>query len=183
MKRKVIKLIIFAALMIFTGIIIWKKISYISTDEIFQEKSEQFYENQESFEKIITYVSNFDFRSIIENNEIKTDIMVDGIMFRLMERENDYTLSPISTSKLLQQLTNSDGNALILSVIGEGSSMSISYDKKRYNILAVRFSIEDTRLEDAWGSLIWHNLTYKPMADWEYPLDENWTIATMGVGY
>lgn len=183
MKKKMITLTIFVAVFLFVGIIIWNKVNYISTDEIFQEKKEQFYENQESFEKVIAYVSEFDFRSITENNEMRTDVVVDGITFRLTEWESDYTLSTYATKALLSQLMNSDESAMILNVIGESSSMSISYDKKSYKLLAVRFLIEDTRLEDAWGSLIWHDSNYEPRGDWFYPLNDNWTIVAMGVGY
>lgn len=93
MKRKWIKFIIFAIVFFFIGIIIWEKINHKSTDEIFQEKTELFYENQESFEKVVEYVSGFDFRSITENNEMRTDVIVDGITFRLSEWESDYVLS------------------------------------------------------------------------------------------
>lgn len=183
MKKKIITVIIFAIVLSFIGIIIWNKVNYISTDEIFQEKKEQFYENQESFEKVIAYVSEFDFRSITVNNDMRTDVVVDGITFRLTEWESDYTLSTYETKALLSQLMNNDENAMILNIIGENSSMSIKYDKKSYNLLAVLFSIKDTRLEDAWGSLIWYNSNYEPRGDWFYPLNDNWTIAAMGVGY
>lgn len=182
MKKKIISVIIFAIMFSFIGIIIWNKINHKSTDEIFQEKKEQFYENQESFEKVIEYVSEFDFCSITENNEMRTDVVVDGITFRLTEWESDYTLSTCTTKALLSQLMNSDESALILNVIGESSSMSISYDKKSYNLLAVRFSIEDTGLEDVWGSLIWYDLDYK-LGGGFYPLNDNWMIDAMGVGY
>lgn len=183
MKNKIIKFSIFAAVFLCIGSILWNKINHESTDEIFQEKTEQFYENQEKFEKIVEYVSGFDYSSITENNEMWTDVMIDGIVFRLTEGRRGYVISLYPTKTLLLQLMDSEEKELVVNVIGESSDMDIYYDKKSYNILAVYFSIEDTRLEDARGSLVWHNLTYKPMADWEYPLDENWTIAAMGVGY
>lgn len=182
MKRKWIKFIIFAIVFFFIGIIIWKKINHKSTDEIFQEKTELFYENQDGFEKIVEYVSGFDFRSITENNEIRTEVMVNGIMFRLSEWESDYVLSLYPKKELLSQLMNNDEKEFILRVIGESSRMSVGYDKKSYNIVVIRFSIKDKRLENIMANLVWHNSDYEPMADWVYFLDDNWLIECMGLG-
>lgn len=87
-----------------------EKINYKSTDEIFQGKSEQFYENQESFESIVEYVNRFDLRSITENNEMWSDVKIDGITFRLekLGREDYYGLSLYSTREVLLQLLNTD---------------------------------------------------------------------------
>lgn len=184
MKRKVKMFIILTTVFLFVGkLILFPKDINKSVDKILQKKAEQFYENQESFEKIVTYVSEIDFCSITENNEMWTDVIIDGIMFRLEDGRNNYALSYYPTETLLSHLMDDDENTLVINVIGEDSDIDIYYDKKSYNIVAVHFSIEDTRLKYARASLIWHTLDYEPKGDWIYPLDDNWTIAAMGVGY
>lgn len=180
--KKVIKFIIFATVILFIGSIIWKRISHKSTDEIFQEKAEHFYENQESFEAIVEYVRGFDFRSIIESNKMWSDVKIDGITFRLekLGMEDNYGLCLYSTKELLLQLLNTDKKTSVVHVIGENSDMTICYEKKKEDIITIIFSIEDKRLENVMARLVWHNSDYEPMADWVYPLNENWTIIALG---
>lgn len=182
MKKKIITFTIFAAVFLFVGIIIWNKSKHKSTDEILQEKAEQFYENQESFEKIVAYASGFDVRSITENNKMRADVVIDGITFRLKEKESEYVLSHYPAKTLLSQLMDSDENEPVVNVIGERSSMSICYDKKSYSNIMVVFSIEDSRMENVMAKLIWHNSDYEPKGDLIYSLNDNWTIAAMGMG-
>lgn len=59
--------------------------------------------------------------------------------------------------------------------------MTIRYEKKKYDIITITFSIEDARLENIMANLVWHNSDYEPMADWVYYLDDNWLIECMGL--
>ena len=179
MNKKIVRFAIFAVIFFFAGIFIWKKINHKSSGEILQEKAEQFYENQENFEKVIAYISELDYRSITENNEIRTDVIVDGITFRLSEWESEYILSLYPAKILLSQLLNNDERAAIIDIIGE-SRISIYYDKN-YNNTSVVFSIEDVGLEHEMTRLVWHNSDYEPSGDWIYQLNDNWMIISLGV--
>ena len=78
---------------------------------------------------------------------------------------------------------NNDEKELILRVIGESSRMSVGYDKKSYNIVVIRFSIKDKRLENIMANLVWHNSqsNYETLTSWVYPLNANWQIECMGL--
>lgn len=187
MKNKKIEFIIFAVVIFIVGIFIWKKSTHKSrneiVEEIYQEKAEQFYENHESFEKIVTYVNDFDFRSITEDNESGAEIIIDGISFKLLDSkkwENSYTLNLYSKRTLFLQMLEEDEKTSVVNVIGEGRSMIIYYDKNNYKVNCINFTIYDTRLKFAEANLTWHTSDYELIADWVYPLNENWTIAFMG---
>lgn len=183
MKKKIIRFIIFVAVFLLIGIIFWKKINEKSEEEIFQEKVEQFYENQESFEKIVAYVSGYNYHQITENNKMWTDVIINGVTFRLEEWRNNYTLSLYSRKELLSQLLNDDEYTSFINVIGEESRMEICYDKKSYTVKFIIFTIYDTRIENVMASLIWHNpqSDYETLTSWVYPLNANWLIECMGL--
>ena len=187
MKNKKIEFIIFAVVIFIVGIFIWKKITYKSrneiVEEIYQEKAEQFYENQESFEKIAAYVNDFDFCSITEDNESGAEIMIDGIRFKLFDSkkwESSYTLDLYSKRTLFLQMLDEDEKTSVVNVIGEGRNMVIDYDKKNYKVNYINFTIYDTGVKFAEANLAWHASDYELIADWVYPLNENWAIAFMG---
>ena len=187
MKNKKIKFIIFAVVIFIVGIFIWNKSRHRTrneiVEEIYQEKAEQFYENQKSFEKIVTYVNEFDYRSITENNEAGADVMIDGIKFKLFDRKGNYKLELYSKRTLLLQMLDDDEKTSVVNVIGEDRSMGIYFNKNDYMVNCINFSIYETRLEFATANLVWHTSDYELIADWIYPLNENWTIAVMGEGH